>query len=142
MSKNKVILIGNVGKDPDVRYLDSGVAVANFTLAITDKGYKTKDGIEIPDKTEWLNIVMWKGLAEIAEKYIHKGDKLYIEGKIRTRSYDAPDGSKRYVTEIFADSMEMLSSKNKESEKQTENNTDSQQQENIPTTDYNDQLPF
>ena len=139
MSKNKVILIGNVGKDPDVRYLDSGVAVANFTLAITDKGYKTKDGIEIPDRTEWLNIVMWKGLAEIAEKYIHKGDKLYIEGKIRTRSYDAPDGSKRYVTEIFADSMEMLSSKNKEAEKQTENNTVSQQQENIPPTD---DLPF
>lgn len=139
MSKNKVILIGNVGKDPDVRYLDSGVAVANFTLAITDKGYKTKDGIEIPDKTEWLNIVMWNKLAEIAEKYVHKGDKLYIEGKIRTRSYDAQDGSKRYVTEIFADSMEMLSSKNKENEKQSENNVSSQQQENIPP---DDQLPF
>ena len=139
MSVNKVHLLGHAGKEPDVRHLDNGMAVANFTLATTEKGYKTRDGKEIPDRTEWLNIVMWKGLAEIAEKYIHKGDKLYIEGKIRTRSYDAPDGSKRYVTEIFADSMEMLSSKNKEAEKQTENNTVSQQQENIPPT--ND-LPF
>ena len=133
------ILLGHVGKEPDVRHLDSGVAVANFTLATTEKGYKTRDGKEVPDRTEWHNIVMWKGLAEIAEKYIHKGDKVYIEGKIRTRSYDAPDGSKRYVTEIFADSMEMLSSKNKEAEKQTETNTVSQQQENIP---QDDQLPF
>ena len=139
MSVNKVHLLGHAGKEPDVRHLDNGMAVANFTLATTEKGYKTRDGKEIPDRTEWLNIVMWKGLAEIAEKYIHKGDKLYIEGKIRTRSYDAPDGSKRYVTEIFADSMEMLSSKNKEAEKQTENNTVSQQQENIPPTD---DLPF
>jgi len=139
MSVNKTILLGFVGKEPDVRYLDSGVAVSNFTLATTEKGYKTKDGKEIPDKTEWLNIVMWNKLAEIAEKYVHKGDKLYIEGKIRTRSYDAPDGSKRYVTEIFADSMEMLSSKNKEAEKQAGNNTDSNKQENIPPTD---DLPF
>ena len=139
MSVNKVILLGFVGKEPDVRHLDSGMAVANFTLATTEKGYKTREGKEIPDRTEWLNIVMWNKLAEIAEKYVHKGDKLYIEGKIRTRSYDATDGSKRYVTEIFADSMEMLSSKNKEAEKQTETNTVSQQQENIPPTD---DLPF
>ena len=139
MSVNKVILLGFVGKEPDVRRLDSGMAVANFTLATTEKGYNTRDGKEIPDRTEWHSIVMWNKLAEIAEKYVHKGDKLYIEGKIRTRSYDDQDGSKRYVTEIFADSMEMLSSKNKEAEKQTENNTVSQQQENIPTTD---DLPF
>ena len=139
MSVNRVCLLGHVGKERDVRHLDSGMAVANFTLATTEKGYKTRDGKEVPDRTEWHSIVMWKGLAEIAEKYIHKGDKLYIEGKIRTRSYDAPDGSKRYVTEIFADSMEMLSSKNKEAEKQTENNTVSQQQENIHPIDN---LPF
>ena len=139
MSVNKTILLGFVGKEPDVKHLDIGVAVANFTIATTEKGYKAKDGKEVPDRTEWHSIVMWKGLAEIAEKYIHKGDKLYIEGKIRTRSYDAPDGSKRYVTEIFADSMEMLSSKNKEAEKQSETNTVSQQQENIPPTD---DLPF
>ena len=139
MSVNSVCLLGHVGKEPDVRNLDSGVAVANFTLATTEKGYKTRDGKEIQDRTEWHSIVMWNKLAEIAEKYVHKGDKLYIEGKIRTRSYDAQDGSKRYVTEIFADSMEMLSSKNKEAEKQTENNTDSNKQENIPPTD---DLPF
>lgn len=142
MSVNRVFLSGFVGKEPDVRHLYSGMAVANFTLATTEKGYKTIEGKEIPDRTEWHQIVLWKGLAEIAEKYVHKGDKLYIEGKIRTRSYDAPDGSKRYVTEIFADNMEMLSSKNKENEKQSENNVSSQQQENIPPTDYNDQLPF
>ena len=139
MSVNRVCLLGHVGKESDVRHLDSGMAVANFTLATTEKGYKTRDGKEIPDRTEWHSIVMWNKLAEIAEKYIHKGDKLYIEGKIRTRSYDAPDGSKRYVTEIFADSMEMLSSKNKEAEKQSENNVSSQQQENITPED---QLPF
>ena len=139
MSVNRVCLLGHAGKEPDVRHLDSGMAVANFTLATTEKGYKTRDGKEIQDRTEWHSIVMWNKLAEIAEKYIHKGDKLYIEGKIRTRSYDAQDGSKRYVTEIFADSMEMLSSKNKEAEKQTETNTVSQQQENIP---HDDTLPF
>lgn len=139
MSVNSVCLLGHVGKEPDVKHLDSGMAVANFTLATTEKGYKTRDGKEIPDKTEWHSIVMWNKLAEIAEKYVHKGDKLYIEGKIRTRSYDAQDGSKRYVTEIFADSMEMLSSKNKEAENQTETNTVSQQQENIHPIDN---LPF
>lgn len=135
MSVNKTILLGFVGKEPDVRHLDSGMTVVNFTLATTEKGYKTKDGKDIPDRTEWHSIVMWNGLANIAEKYVHKGDKLYIEGKIRTRSYDAQDGSKRYVTEIFADSMEMLSSKNKE----PENTQTYTQQENVPP---NDNLPF
>ena len=135
MSVNKTILLGFVGKEPDVRNLDSGMTVANFTLATTEKGYKTRDGKEIPDKTEWHSIVMWNGLANIAEKYVHKGDKLYIEGKIRTRSYDAQDGSKRYITEIFADSMEMLSSKNKD----PENTQTYTHQEDVPP---DDNLPF
>lgn len=109
MSLNKVMLIGNVGRDPEVRYLDSGVAVATFSLATTEKGYTLQNGTQVPDRTEWHNIVLWRGLAEIAEKYVHKGDKLYIEGKIRTRSYDDQNGQKRYVVEIFADNMEMLS---------------------------------
>lgn len=143
MSVNRVCLLGHVGKEPDVRYLDSGVAVANFTLATTEKGYKTRDGKEIQDRTEWHQIVLWKGLAEVAEKYVHKGDKLYIEGKIRTRSYDAQDGSKRYVTEIFADSMEMLSSKNTQNSDNPQKTSVEQPQENIPPKDdYNDQLPF
>lgn len=109
MSVNKVILLGNVGRDPEVRYLDAGVAVATFPLATSEKGYTLQNGTQVPERTEWHNIVLWRGLAEVAEKYIHKGDKLYIEGKIRTRSYDDQAGVKRYVTEIFADNMEMLS---------------------------------
>lgn len=108
MSLNKAQLIGNVGKEPDVRYLDSGVAVATFPLATTDRAYTLPNGTQVPERTEWHNIVLWRGLAETAEKYVHKGDKLYIEGKIRSRSYDDQNGVKRYVVEIFADNMEML----------------------------------
>ncbi|MCQ2068197.1 MAG: single-stranded DNA-binding protein [Bacteroidaceae bacterium] len=108
MSVNKVILIGNVGKDPDVRYLDNHVCVANLTLATTERGYTAQNGTQVPDRTEWHNLVFWRGLAETVEKYVHKGDKLYVEGNIRNRSYDDQNGVKRYVTEIFVDSMEML----------------------------------
>ena len=108
MSVNKVILIGNVGKDPDVRYLDNGVAVATFSLATTERGYTLQNGTQVPDRTEWHNIVLWRGLAQTAEKYVHKGDKLYIEGKIRSRSYDDQNGIKRSIVELFADNMEML----------------------------------
>ncbi len=111
MSVNKVILIGNVGRDPEVRYLDNGVAVATLTLATSERGYTLQNGTQVPERTEWHNIVLWRGLAEVAEKYVHKGDKLYIEGKIRTRSYDDQNGVKRYVVEIFADNMEMLSAR-------------------------------
>jgi single-strand DNA-binding protein len=109
MSVNKVILIGNVGRDPEVRYLDSGVAVATFSLATSERAYTLQNGTQVPERTEWHNLVLWRGLAETAEKYVHKGDKLYVEGKIRTRSYDDQNGVKRYTTEIFVDVMEMLS---------------------------------
>ncbi|WP_300701110.1 single-stranded DNA-binding protein [Bacteroides sp.] len=111
MSVNKVILLGNVGRDPEVRYLDSGVAVATFSLATSDRAYTLANGTQVPERTEWHNLVLWRGLAETAEKFVHKGDKLYIEGKIRTRSYDDQAGIKRNVTEIFVDVMEMLSPK-------------------------------
>lgn len=111
MSVNKVILLGNVGKDPEVRYLDTGIAVASFPLATTDRGYTLANGTQVPERTEWHNLVLWRGLAETAEKYVHKGDKLYVEGKIRTRTYDDQSGAKRYVTEIFVDNMEMLTPK-------------------------------
>lgn len=111
MSVNKVILLGNVGKDPDVRYLDNHVCVANLTLATTERGYTAQNGTQVPDRTEWHNLVFWRGLAETVEKYVHKGDKLYVEGNIRSRSYDDQNGMKRYVTEIYVDSMEMLSSR-------------------------------
>lgn len=106
MSVNKVILLGNVGKDPDIRHLDSGVAVASFPLA-TSENYTAKNGEKV-STTEWHNIVMWRGLAEIAEKYVKKGRQLFIEGKIRTRSWDDKDGNKRYITEIVADNMMLL----------------------------------
>ena len=111
MSVNKIILLGNVGKDPEVRYFDNGGAVANFTLATTERGYTAANGTQVPDRTEWHNIVLWRGLAEVAEKYVKKGSKLYIEGKIRTRSYDDASGNKRYITEIWGDNMEMLDRK-------------------------------
>jgi single-strand DNA-binding protein len=109
MSVNKVILVGNVGKDPEVRHLDTGVAVANFPLA-TSESYIAKNGEKVTT-TEWHNIVLWRGLAEVAEKYVTKGRQLYIEGRIRTRNYDDKDGIKRYITEIYGDTMQMLGSK-------------------------------
>ena len=99
MSVNKVILIGNVGKDPDVRYLDTGIAVATFSLATTDRAYTLQNGTQVPERTEWHNIVLWRGLAQTAEKYVRKGDKLYIEGKIRSRSYDDQNGIKRNTSQ-------------------------------------------
>jgi single-strand DNA-binding protein len=102
---NKVILIGNVGKDPDVRYVDNDVAVTSFPLATTERGYTLQNGTTVPDRTEWHNIILWRGLAQTAEKFVHKGDKLYIEGKIHTRSYDDKQGVKKYITEIYADEM-------------------------------------
>ena len=111
MSVNRVILIGNVGQDPRVKYFDTGSAVATFPLATTDRGYTLQNGTQIPERTEWHNIVASNRLAEIVDKYVHKGDKLYLEGKIRTRSYDDSRGIKRYITELFVDNMEMLSVK-------------------------------
>lgn len=108
MSVNKVILIGNVGKDPEVRYVDNNVAVANFPLATSERGYTTRSGVEVPERTEWHNIVMWRGLAETAEKYVRKGTQLYIEGRLRTREWMDKDGNKRYTTEILADTMNLL----------------------------------
>ncbi len=104
---NKVILVGNLGKDPEVRTLDSGVSVANFTMA-TSETYRDKTTGEKKVITEWHNIVLWRGLAEIAQKYLHKGDQVYIEGKLRTRSWEK-EGVTRYITEIVADNMTMLS---------------------------------
>lgn len=103
---NKVILVGNLGKDPEVRHLEGGVAVASFTLATSEK-YTNKSGERV-SQTEWHNVVLWRGLADIAEKYLRKGSQVYIEGKIRTRSWDDQAGVKKYTTEIIADNMTML----------------------------------
>ena len=111
MSVNKVILTGNVGKNPDVRHLDRNVAVANMVVATTERAYTLQNGTQVPERTEWHNIVLWGGLAEVAEKYVHKGDRIYIEGKIRTNTYEDQNGVRRYRTEILAETMEMLSSR-------------------------------
>ncbi len=106
---NKIMLIGNVGKEPVVKYYDHDQAIATFTLATTERGYTLQNGTQVPDRTEWHNIVLSRGLAKVVEKYVHKGDKLYIEGRIRYRSYDDQKGVRRYITEVYADNMEMLS---------------------------------
>jgi single-strand DNA-binding protein len=130
MSINKVILVGNVGKDPEVRYFDNDSAVANFTLATTERGYTTNAGQQIPDRTEWHNIVAWRGLAKLAENYIKKGTQLYIEGKLRTRSWDDKDGNKRYTTEIFADVIQLLGRKSDNSTASNNDNAQMQQPTN------------
>lgn len=114
MSVNKVILMGYVGKDPEYKDFDNGGSVAQFTLATTDRAFKTANGTEVPERTEWHNIVLQNGLANIAKEYVKKGNKLYIEGKIRTRSYEDNNGVKRYVTEVYGYKMEMLSPKKDE----------------------------
>jgi single-strand DNA-binding protein len=109
MSVNKVILVGNVGRDPEVRYYDGGLAVASFSLATSERGYTLPNGTQVPDRTDWHNIVLWRAQAQFAEKYIRKGDKLYVEGKIRTRQYDDQNGVHRSVTEINGEVIELMS---------------------------------
>jgi single-strand DNA-binding protein len=106
---NKVILIGNLGKDPEVRYLDGGVAVANFPLATTEV-HKNRAGEKV-ESTEWHNVVLWRGLAEVAEKLLKKGMQVYIEGRLRTRSWEDKDGSKKRATEVVGENLTILSRK-------------------------------
>ena len=113
MSVNKVILVGNVGKDPETRYLDEGTAITKFSMA-TSESYKNKAGERV-STTEWHNVVLWRGLAQVAEKYVKKGTQLYIEGRIKTRTYDDQEGNKKYITEIQGDQMQLLSRKPDES---------------------------
>ena len=105
------MLIGNVGKEPDVRYYDQDQAVATFSLATTERGYTLQNGTKVPEHTDWHTVMAWRGLAKIVEKYVHKGDKLYIEGELRTRNYTDKKGVTRYVTEIWAEKLELLTPK-------------------------------
>lgn len=109
---NKVMLIGNVGKEPDVRYYEQDQAVAQVALATTERGYTLPNGTQVPDRTDWHNVIFYRGLAKVVEKFVHKGDKLYVEGRLRYRSYDDKKGMRCYVTEIYADNMEMLTPRN------------------------------
>lgn len=108
---NKVMLIGNVGRDPEVRYFDHDQAVARISLATTERGYTLQNGTQVPEHTDWHTILLYKNLAKIAEEYVHKGDKLYIEGRLRYRSYVDQSGQRKDVTEIQAENMELLSPK-------------------------------
>ncbi len=108
---NKVMLIGNVGQEPDVRYFEQDQAVAKVSLATTERGYTLQNGTQVPDHTDWHTLVFYRQLAKIVERYVHKGDKLYVEGRLRYRAYDTQKGERRYVTEIYVDNMEMLSPK-------------------------------
>ncbi len=160
MSINKAILVGNVGKDPEIHYIEENLPVARFPLATSDKGYQTKDGRQIPDRTEWHNIVVWRRLAEIVEKYVKKGTQLYLEGKIRTRSYEDKDGIKRYSTEIVVDVLQLLGSRsdnpasttpansventptNAATPKSSSSGTEEQSGSDDSSSDNSDDLPF
>lgn len=131
---NKVIIVGRLGKDPEIRHLESGVAVASFSVA-TSETYKDRTTGEKKEITEWHNVVLWRGLAEVAEKYLNKGDMVYIEGKLRTRSWEK-DGVTRYTTEVVGDNMTMLSPKSSGGQSQ-ENSYPSQPQ----SSSYREQSP-
>jgi single-strand DNA-binding protein len=143
MSVNKVILVGNVGQDPEVRYLDNNTPVCNIRLA-TSETYKNKNGERVTS-TEWHNVVLWRGLAEVADKYVKKGSQLYIEGKLRTRSWDDKDNNKRYTTEIVADVMQMLGRRADEGMQSGQAPSSESLAEEKPQPDQGDQsddLPF
>ena len=105
------MLIGNVGADPQVKYLDQGVCVAQVRLATTERGYTLQNGTQVPDRTEWHTCIFWRKQAEVVEKYVHKGDKLYVEGKIQSRDWTDRQGISRKAVEIMVDNMELLSPK-------------------------------
>jgi len=126
---NKVILIGNLGGDPEVRTLDSGAKVAKFTLA-TSETWKDKNTGEKKTETEWHNVVLWKGLAEIAEKYLKKGSKVYVEGRLKSRSWEDSEGVKRYAIDISGTNLTMLSKA--ETSDQPEQNNQQEESDDLP----------
>jgi len=137
MSINKVILVGNVGKDPVVRYFDKGVAKATFPLA-TSESYTNQQGESITS-TEWHNIVLWRALAEVAEKTIKKGAQVYIVGKIKTRSYVDKDGNNKYITEILADTLLVLDKKPAAGyPKEKQESTDGYKEKSVPGEEFNE----
>lgn len=141
---NKVILIGNLGADPEIRHLQNGASVANFRLA-TSETYKDKTTGERREQTEWHNVVAWRGLAEITEKYLRKGSKVYVEGKLRTRQWQDKENNTRYTTEIVADEMTLLDRASGDAGAQRSVASPTSQPAatgNVPTNDDTDDLPF
>jgi len=142
-----VILIGNLGKDPEIRHLDNGRAVANFSLA-TSENYKNREGEKVTT-TEWHNIVLWTPLAEIAEKYLNKGNQIYLEGKLTNRSFEDKDGNRKYITEVVGQNLTMLGGKGSASESSTLEESKSTPEESkivsesaVTEEDQTDDLPF
>lgn len=134
---NKLMIIGNVGHTPEVKEVN-GVKVANIQVGVTERGYTTKNGQNVPERTDWFYVQAWRGLAEIIERYVSKGDKLYIEGRMRSRQYDAKDGSKRIVWELVAENIELLTPKNREGQ----NAPAAQAQQNEAAYEDDTEMPF
>ena len=141
MSKSicQLLIIGNCGKDPEVRTLENGVKVATFSVATSTGGYTKQDGTEVPEKTSWHNIVAWRGLAEIAEKFLHKGDKVTILGTISYREYEK-DGVKHYITDILSYDIVLMGKS--ESSRPPITANDAPVREDFPPMQQNDDLPF
>ena len=137
MAVNKVILLGNVGSDPEIRESNGG-KFATFRLATTDKGYTKRDGTQVPERTEWHNIVANSNIVGVIENYVRKGAKLYIEGKLRTRKYTARDNTERTITEIYIDNLELLGGKPQEQ------NSNQQRYQNASQQNWgsNDIMPY
>ena len=139
-SVNQATVIGFVGDEPKIVNAQNGTKIAALSVATTDKGYTKQDGTTISDKTEWHNVVLFGRLAEVVEKYVHKGASVYVQGKMRTRSYDDKNGVKRYVTEINADTFQMLDRKNDSQQQQPTTATTTPYQQ--PPQRGDDDLPF
>jgi single-strand DNA-binding protein len=143
---NKAILIGNLGKDPDVQYLDGNIGVAKFSLATTET-YKDKTG-KLISQTEWHTVVLWRGLAELAQKYLHKGSLVYLEGRLKTRSWEDKDGNKKFATEIIGENLIMLDKRHEGGLISNNHATSSEGMEGFsgsdipPMPDAGDALPF
>lgn len=136
---NKVMLIGNLGKDPDVQHLDGNIAVAKFPLATTET-FKDRTG-KLVSQTEWHTVVLWRGLADLAEKYLHKSSLVYIEGRLRTRSWDDKDGHQKFATEVVGDNLIMLD-KRMDGGSSSEGGDEGQGTGDTNSSDPTDSLPF
>ncbi len=136
MSVNKIFLLGNVGKDPEVKAVGE-TKVATFSLATTERGYTKKNGDKVEDRTEWHNIVAWRGLAEITDRYVKKGTKIHIEGKLRHRSYENKDGNKVYISEIVADNIQLLGNQGTQGAPTSEPNNS---QDDVPPSGETDMI--
>lgn len=150
-SINQVMIIGFIGDEPKINTTQAGRKVASFAVATTEKGYTSQNGTTYPDRTEWHNVVLWGKLAEVAEKYLHKGSSVFVQGKMRTRSYDDKNGVKRYITEIDADVMQILDRKDNNSNQGNQQAVSVQQPQqayavpNSPSSnkkEADDDLPF